>query len=141
MNAVDTSRTATWAWEQHMTDRRIPTAALVLLVPILAVIAAMGTRAVKGASTTAPAAASTGIPSVTIKNFAFRPAKLTVAKGTKLQVTNADAAAHTFSARNDSFSSPILEPGKRATITLGKSGTFAFYCKIHANMSGTVVVK
>ena len=124
-----------------MTNRRIPTAALVLLVPLLAAIAAMGTRAVKGASTTTTAAASTGVPSVTIKNFAFRPAKLTVAKGTKLQVTNADAAAHTFSARNNSFSSPVLDPGTRATITLGKSGTFAFYCKIHANMTGTVVVK
>ena len=124
-----------------MTNRRIPTAALVLLVPILAVIAAMGTRAVKGASTTTTAATSTGVPSVTIKNFAFRPAKLTVAKGTKLEVTNADGAAHTFSARNNSFSSPVLDPGKRATITLAKSGTFAFYCKIHANMAGTVVVK
>ena len=124
-----------------MTNRRIPTAVLVLLVPIVAVLAAMGTRAIKGASTITTAAASTGVPSVTIKNFAFRPAKLTVAKGTNLEVRNADAAAHTFSARNNSFSSPILEPGKRATITLGKSGTFAFYCKIHANMTGTVVVK
>ncbi len=124
-----------------MTNQRIPTAVLVLLVPILALIAAMGTRAVKGASTITTAAAATGVPSVTIKNFAFRPAKLTVATGTKLQVTNADGAAHTFSARNDSFSSPILEPGTRATITLGRTGTFAFFCKIHANMTGTVVVK
>ena len=124
-----------------MTERRIPTAVLVLLVPILAMIAAMGTRAIKGPSTTTTAAASTGVPSVTIKNFAFHPAKLTVAKGTKLEVTNADGAAHTFSARNNSFSSPVLDPGKRATITLGKSGTFAFYCKIHATMTGTVVVK
>ena len=124
-----------------MTNRRMPTAALVLLVPILALIAAMGTRAVKGASTTTTAAASTGVPSVTIKNFSFRPAKLTVAKGTKLEVTNADGAAHTFSARNNSFSSPVLDPGKRATITLGQAGTFAVYCKIHPNMAGTVVVK
>ncbi len=125
-----------------MTDRRMPTAALALLVPVLALLAAMGTRAVEGAATTAAVAgASTGRPSVTIKNFAFHPAKLTVAKGTKLEVTNADGAAHTLSARNNSFSSPILEPGKRATITLGKTGTFAFYCKIHASMTGTVVVK
>ncbi|MEO6469548.1 MAG: cupredoxin domain-containing protein [Acidimicrobiia bacterium] len=124
-----------------MTNQRIPTAVLVLLVPILALMAAIGTRAVKGASTSETAAASTGVPSVTIKNFAFGPAKLTVAQGTKLQVTNADGAAHTFSARNDSFSSPVLDPGTRAAITLSKSGTFAVYCKIHPNMAGTVVVR
>ncbi len=125
-----------------MTNRRMPTAMLALVVPVLALLAAMGTRAVEGAATaTSVAGASPGGPRVTIKNFAFHPAKLTVTKGTKLEVTNADGAAHTLSARNDSFSSPILEPGKRATITLGKAGTFAFYCKIHANMTGTVVVK
>ncbi len=124
-----------------MTTRRMPTAALALLVPVLALLAAMGTRAVEGAATTAGSAASTSRPGVTIKNFAFHPAKLIVAKGTKLVITNADGAAHTFSARDNSFSSPILDPGKRATITLDTSGTFAFYCKIHANMAGTVVVK
>ena len=124
-----------------MTNRRLPTPARALLVPVLALLAAMGTRAVEGAATASGSAASTGRPSVTIKNFAFRPAKLTVAKGTKLRITNADGAAHTLSARDDSFSSPILEPGKRSTITLGTTGTFAFYCKIHANMAGTVVVK
>ena len=124
-----------------MTNRRIPTAALLLLVPILALMAAIGTRAVNGASTITTAAAATGVPGVTIKNFAFGPAKLTVAKGTKLEVTNADGAAHTFSARNNSFSSPVLDPGKRTTIRLGQAGTFAVYCKIHPNMAGTVVVK
>ena len=124
-----------------MTNRRIPTAVLALLVPALALLAAMGTRAVEGAATTAASAVSTGGPSVTIKNFAFHPAKLTVAKGAKLSITNADGAAHTLSARDDSFSSPVLDPGKRATITLGKAGTFAIYCKIHASMAGTVVVK
>ena len=124
-----------------MTNRRLPTPALALFVPALALLAAMGTRAVEGAAPTSASAASTGGPSVTIKNFAFRPAKLTVANGTKLSITNADGADHTVSARDNSFSSPILQPGKRATITLGKSGTFAFYCKIHANMAGTVVVK
>lgn len=125
-----------------MIHRRMPTPMLALVVPVLALLAAIGTRAVEGAATTTSVAGTaTGGTSVTIKNFAFRPAKLTVAKGTKLEVTNADGAAHTFSARDDSFSSPILDPGKHATITLGKAGTFAFYCKIHANMTGTVVVK
>ena len=101
-----------------MTNRRLPTPALVLLVPVLALLAAMGTRAVEGTATASGPAASTGGPSVTIKNFAFRPAKIAVAKGTKLTITNADGAQHTLSARDDSFSSPILEPGKRATITL-----------------------
>ena len=124
-----------------MTNPRMPTAVLALLVPVLALLAAMGTRAVEGAATTSASAASRGGPNVTIKNFAFHPAKLTVAKGTKLRITNADGTAHTLSARDDSFSSPILQPGKRAIITLGTRGTFAFYCKIHATMTGTVVVK
>ena len=124
-----------------MTNRRIPTAVLALLIPVLALLAAMGTRAVEGAATASGSAASTSGPSVTMKNFAFRPTKFAVAKGTKITITNADAAQHTLSARDDSFSTPVLDPGKRATITLGKAGTFAFSCKIHPNMNGTVVVK
>lgn len=122
-----------------MTIGRLPTARLALVVPLLAVIAMVGTRAVKGSATTT-VATSRG-STVLIKNFAFHPATLTVDRGSKVRVSNGDGTAHTLSARNNGFSTPVLGAGKTATISLDTAGTFAVYCKIHATMKGTVVVK
>ncbi len=118
--------------------QRPPTLLVVLAVPIVALIAVLVTRAIEGPST---ATAKAGPHAIVIKNFAFTPATLTVAKGTTLKVTNADGTTHTFSAKNGAFSTGELAGGKSATVKLNTSGTFSFYCKIHNYMTGTLVVK
>jgi plastocyanin len=124
--------------EEHVMNRP-PTWLVVLAVPVLALIAVVVTRAVKGPSDAA--AVNTDAHSIVIKNFAFHPSTLTVAKGTSLTVTNSDATTHTFSAKDGSFNTGDLGGGKRATIVLNKAGTFTYFCKIHNYMTGTVVVK
>ncbi|MEP6624427.1 MAG: cupredoxin domain-containing protein [Acidimicrobiia bacterium] len=120
-----------------MNRRRPPTRLLALVVPLIALTALTATRIAEGPSTTAVA---TGRRSVTIKNFAFTPTRLSVAQGTMLAITNADATAHTFSARDGSFDT-LVAPGATKTIRLDQAGTFAYSCKIHPSMKGTLVVK
>jgi plastocyanin len=112
---------------------------LALAVPAIALIAVVATRAIEGPTDSTVARA--GANAVGIKQFAFHPRKLTVAKGSTLKVTNADNTVHTFSAKDDSFDTGELDGGKTATVALNQSGTFRFYCKIHNFMTGTLVVK
>jgi plastocyanin len=119
--------------------RRLPTLVLALAVPVIAVVAVIGTRVIEGPSSSG-ATAQPGANAVVIKNFAFAPSKLSVADGATLKVTNDDGTTHTFTARDGDFDTGDLGGGKTATVTLKKSGTFDFFCQIHNFMTGTLVV-
>ena len=120
-------------------SRRPPAILVILAVPIVALAAVLVTRAVEGPSPTVGAA--TGGNTVVIQNFSFHPAKLTVAPGTRLTITNRDNTAHTMSASNGAFDTGPIEGGKSATVTVNKAGTYPYICRIHSNMKGTVVVR
>jgi plastocyanin len=78
---------------------------------------------------------------VTISNFAYQPVKLTVVRGTKVTFTNNDQTAHTVTSTKSGFDSGTVNPGKRATITVSKPGTYTYYCQFHAFMHGTITVR
>jgi plastocyanin len=77
---------------------------------------------------------------VNITNHAFDPAQLNVATGTTVTWTNGDTEAHTVTADDELFDSGVLEPGQSYSVWLGGSGTVAYHCKIHPDMTGSVVV-
>ena len=78
---------------------------------------------------------------VTIKDFAYTPASVTVATGTTIKFTNRDAANHTVTASDmKSFDSGTIGQGKAQRVTLNSAGTFAFFCRFHPFMKGTVTV-
>jgi plastocyanin len=53
---------------------------------------------------------------VSIQNFSFKPANITIKRGTNVRWINKDSTAHTVSAnRKNSFDSGRLSPGKRYT--------------------------
>ncbi|HSX48724.1 MAG TPA: cupredoxin family copper-binding protein [Candidatus Saccharimonadales bacterium] len=79
--------------------------------------------------------------SITISNFSFSPATITVKVGDKVTITNNDSAPHTVTADDGSFDSGTIQPGATGTVTLSKAGTFAYHCSIHPSMKGTVVVQ
>jgi plastocyanin len=80
--------------------------------------------------------------SVTIANFKFAPASLTVSKGAQVSVANHDSTAHTFTADNGkSFNTGDINPNASATVTVSKPGTYKYHCSIHPFMHGTLVVK
>src|SRR5437762_265645 len=68
---------------------------------------------------------------VTIDNFSFTPAVLTVAPGTKVTWVNRDDIPHTVVSSGKQFRSPALDTDERFAYTFGKAGTYAYYCSVH----------
>ena len=89
---------------------------------------------------TAPAGAPVAVNTVSIKNFAFVPASVTVKVGTTITWTNTDQEAHTVTAKNGAFTSPALSNGSTYHYTFTKPGTYDYLCTIHPFMTATVVV-
>lgn len=91
-------------------------------------------------------ASATGSPAavagdqVSIDNFAFAPATLTVKAGTTVTWTNRDEEPHTVAASDGSFHSPGMGTGATYSHTFGTAGKFDYVCSIHPMMHGTVVV-
>ena len=78
---------------------------------------------------------------VTVQGFAFGPASVTVNVGDTLTWTNQDPAPHTATATNGAFDVELAEGGGSGSATMRTAGTFPYFCEIHPNMRGTVVVR
>jgi plastocyanin len=79
---------------------------------------------------------------VVIQGFSFKPAHITIKRGTKVRWINKDSTAHTVTANNKrSFDSGRLGPGQRYTHTFKSAGKKRYHCEIHPDMRGSVVVK
>ena len=90
-------------------------------------------------SSTAPAAPVAG-NAVTIDNFEFVPASLSVPVGSTVTWTNRDEEPHNVAANDGSFHSPGLGAQATYSYTFRTPGTFDYICGIHPFMHGTVVV-
>jgi plastocyanin len=80
--------------------------------------------------------------SVAIQDFAFGPADLTVAVGDTVTWTNNDSAPHTVTSSSGptSFDSGNLATGGTFSFTFDTAGTYAYFCEIHPDMTGTITV-
>jgi plastocyanin len=79
---------------------------------------------------------------VTISNFSFSPASITVKKGTAVTWTNHDSVAHTV-VETDGQTGPQSQDianGQSYSFTYNTVGTFHYHCSIHPDMTGQVVV-
>ena len=79
---------------------------------------------------------------MTIKNFAFSPATLTVKAGTKVTWTNTDPDAHTVTSKQGSggpLRSAALATNDTYGYTFTAPGTYACYRTVHPFMTATVV--
>jgi plastocyanin len=86
----------------------------------------------------ADAAAST---SVTIKDFEFAPASITVNVGDTVTWTNQGPTEHSATASDGTFDTGIMGKGKSGSHTFTEAGTIAYICTPHPFMKGTVVVQ
>lgn len=77
---------------------------------------------------------------VSIQNFAFSPANLTISAGDTVVFTNNDSAPHTATADNGSFDTGRLSGGASAQLTFGSPGSYSYICSFHPNMKGTITV-
>jgi plastocyanin len=78
--------------------------------------------------------------SVTIADFFFSPASVTVAIGDTVTWHNTGQAPHNATANDGSFKTPDLNQGQSASHRFTSAGTFSYICTIHPNMHGTVRV-
>lgn len=79
---------------------------------------------------------------ISIENFAFSPATVTIKKGTTITWTNNDSADHTIT-KSDSKNgpnSPPLAKGQTYSFTFKDAGIFSYVCSLHPNMTGTITV-
>lgn len=83
-----------------------------------------------------------GTKAVTIKDYKYGPAGLTVPVGTTVKFTNQDSTPHTATSQKSGvFESGPINTGKTGTIKLEKAGTFTYYCVFHPFMKGAITVK
>ena len=108
-------------------------------------LAVLGLAACGSSSGPAAAPQSTGTTSdaITIINYAFGPATLTVAPGATVTVRNADQYAHhPASTKSGVFDTGEIAGGSSKTFAAPTApGTYTYLCTIHSSMHGTLIVK
>jgi plastocyanin len=82
----------------------------------------------------------TATNAVEIKNFAFNPDVITIAKGTTVTWTNEDSVQHTVTGIGNDINSQTLSQGQKYSFTFNEAGTFEYQCHIHPSMRGKVIV-
>jgi plastocyanin len=78
---------------------------------------------------------------VTIDNFTFGPKELTVAAGTTVKFVNHDDIPHTVVDKNKGFRSKALDTDDSFSFTFASAGTFDYFCGLHPQMVGKIIVK
>jgi plastocyanin len=87
-----------------------------------------------------PTQAAAASHTVTIQNFAFNPANLTIAAGDTVTWVNADNTAHSALDLNGAFDTDLIQPGGSASLTFGGAGTFNYRCGPHPNMRASITI-
>jgi plastocyanin len=77
---------------------------------------------------------------VRMADFSFAPRSITITAGRTLTFVNTGAARHSATARDGSFDTGLLGRGASGRVRFPVPGTFEYFCSIHPNMSGTVLV-
>ena len=73
---------------------------------------------------------------------AYAPTELTVAAGTQIRFLNDDDDFHTVTARDGSWTSPMMTKGETWTQTFSVAGSsHEYYCIPHPWMVGTIAVQ
>jgi plastocyanin len=78
---------------------------------------------------------------VIIENFAFSPASLTVAAGTKVTWVNRDTDPHTATDTDKRFNSGALDTNEEFSFVFRDKGDYEYYCTLHPHMKGRVTVR
>jgi plastocyanin len=78
---------------------------------------------------------------VSIVNFAFTPAEITIGPGETVTWTNDDGAPHGLEYHDGAPGTDLLLPGASFSRRFDQPGTYDYNCSIHPYMTGRVVVR
>ena len=77
---------------------------------------------------------------VTIDNFTFAPAQLTVKVGTTVTWKNHDDIPHTVVSAGK-FRSKAMDTDDSYSFTFTAAGDYPYFCSLHPHMTGTIKVE
>ena len=89
-------------------------------------------------TTAAPPPVAKGAATVSMVDYAFSPATVTVNPGDTVTWINSGEEDH--DAVGSGFSTGTVSPGGSGAATFSSAGSFAYVCSFHPDMKGTVVV-
>ncbi|REM68712.1 hypothetical protein DSI38_04490, partial [Mycobacterium tuberculosis] len=75
---------------------------------------------------------------VTIRNFAFEPAQITVKAGERVSWQNDDGAPHGLVFKDGSTGIDLLLPGKSFARSFDKPGMYEYACSVHPYMTARI---
>ena len=106
--------------------------------------------ATAGACSSDPAGPSVSYSTVAVADYAFGPDTVTIAVGRGVRWANAGPSAHTVTADGGSFTGTLGAPGMDMygyptgggsySKVFTTAGTYAYHCRIHASMHGTITI-
>ena len=77
---------------------------------------------------------------IDIKEFMFGPKDLTVTMGTKVTWVNDDQVPHTVAETHKAFRSGALDTDDSFSWVFNTPGEFEYFCALHPQMIGKIVV-
>lgn len=111
-----------------------------ITAPLFAPLLLAGVVLAAAAATYPAAHSDPASKAVAISDYAFKPATVTVAAGTKVVWTNEDDDPHTVTADDGSFDSKGLGQGDSYSRVFAKPGRYTYHCAAHPFMKGVVIV-
>lgn len=116
-------------------------AAVGRLAAYRAVVAAMLSGPILGAVLAFGAVLAQEANTVILDNFTFTPKELTIPVGTTVKWVNHDDIPHTVVDTNKSFRSKPLDTNDTFSFTFATAGTFNYFCSLHPQMVGKIIVQ
>jgi plastocyanin len=89
----------------------------------------------------APAQHAPAVVRVAMHGNKFEPRRIVVRAGQTVVWTNRDAVAHTVASSRLKLASEAIDPGKTFSFRAPRAGRFPYYCTIHANQTGVLIVR
>lgn len=77
---------------------------------------------------------------VTIKKFAFTPARLTVREGDSVEFRNEDISPHTATDNKARWDTGEITKGGSTHITFTDTGIYRYHCDFHPDMAADIIV-
>jgi len=77
---------------------------------------------------------------ITVDNFKFAPATVSVPAGATVAWTNRDDVPHNIVSTEQRFKSPVLDTGETFRHRFDTPGAYPYFCSLHPKMTGRIVV-
>jgi plastocyanin len=122
-------------WKMQMRKHLWSSCAVMAVLLTGAVILAVCARMAHAASAPKEGA------KVSIADFAFTPAAVTIAPGGSVTWTNDDGAPHGLEYHDHAPGTDLLLPGASFSRRFDRPGAYDYHCPVHPYMTGRVIVR